>query len=356
MARLSADTLSSNITGNGKLRRSDRFLSGLATAQRVVFLSHVQPDPDSLGSMLGLAHLVETKLGKPTLLTQDGNVNRAENRAMIDLLDLELSPLKDWKAAPGDSCVMVDSQPGTGRHNCGRLTNLYAVLDHHVTPGELDGIPYIDIRPDLGATCTLVTRYLVEQRVEIPEKVATALLYGIETELGGYPREGSPSDDEAVQTLYPFADKDILARIRNARLPQSHFDCLSRALQNAVILDRLVFTWVDPLALPEQAAEVVDFLIRHDQLDWAICAGVHGNQVVLSVRASKANAGAGQRLRQVVAGDGNAGGHERRAGGSIVLTDRSPEALQALRQTLVERIRKVFALEFASQQPLIALR
>ena len=38
-------------------RRSDRFLAGIASAQRVVFVSHVQPDPDSLGSMWGLAHL-----------------------------------------------------------------------------------------------------------------------------------------------------------------------------------------------------------------------------------------------------------------------------------------------------------
>ena len=40
-------------------RRSDRFLAGLRAAARVTFVSHVQPDPDSLGSMLGLAHLVE---------------------------------------------------------------------------------------------------------------------------------------------------------------------------------------------------------------------------------------------------------------------------------------------------------
>ena len=49
-------------------RRSDRFLAGLVDASSVTFVSHVYPDPDSLGSMLGLAHLVETCLGKPTRL------------------------------------------------------------------------------------------------------------------------------------------------------------------------------------------------------------------------------------------------------------------------------------------------
>src|SRR5437588_11926831 len=52
---------------NGKatrLRRSDRFLAGLEGASLVTFVSHVNPDPDSLGSMLGLAYMVEACLGK----------------------------------------------------------------------------------------------------------------------------------------------------------------------------------------------------------------------------------------------------------------------------------------------------
>ena len=70
MARRSADN-----AANGKppfARRSDQFLAGLEQASSVTFVSHVHPDPDSLGSMLGLAHLVETCLEKPTRLTRDG--------------------------------------------------------------------------------------------------------------------------------------------------------------------------------------------------------------------------------------------------------------------------------------------
>jgi len=42
-------------------RRSDRFLAQLSGYKRVTLVTHVNPDPDSLGSMLGLAHLVEKK-------------------------------------------------------------------------------------------------------------------------------------------------------------------------------------------------------------------------------------------------------------------------------------------------------
>src|SRR5207302_3085149 len=114
MARRSAD-FGVNGRENG-FRRSDRFLAGLSTATSVTFVSHVHPDPDSLGSMLGLAHLVETAFGKPTRLTRDGLISRAENRAMVEMLDIKLEPIEEVSWHEGEALVMVDSQPNTGRH------------------------------------------------------------------------------------------------------------------------------------------------------------------------------------------------------------------------------------------------
>src|SRR5204863_9270070 len=167
---------------------------------------------------------------------------------------------------------------------------------------------FTDIRCTHAATCTVVTKYLMEQGAPIPEKVATALLYGIETEVTGYPREASPADDAALIDLYPAADKDLIAQIRNARLPHSHFECLLQALQSSFIYDRLIISWVDDLPQPEQAAEVVDFMIRFEKVDWAVCGGVYKDQLILSARAAKEDAKAGEVLRQAVGRLGRAGG------------------------------------------------
>src|SRR6516165_8069216 len=123
-------------------RRSDRFLRGLEQASRVTFVSHVHPDPDSLGSMLGLSFLVEYCLAKPTRITRDGPISRAENRAMVEFLDIDLLPMEKISWADGEAVVMVDSQPNTGRHNLGNFCPLYAVIDHHTTPGDLEGVPF----------------------------------------------------------------------------------------------------------------------------------------------------------------------------------------------------------------------
>jgi nanoRNase/pAp phosphatase (c-di-AMP/oligoRNAs hydrolase) len=343
MARLSADPLlNGRLSPSPRSRRSDVFLHALRGAGRVVFVSHVNPDPDSLGSMAGLAHLTTTLLAKPVLLTQDGVIGRAENRTMIATLGLDLVPATQVQGRPGDVVVMVDSQPGTGRHTCPVAADPLVVVDHHVTPGNLSRVAVTDIRPELGACCTIVTEYLTEQRVPIPKSLATALFYGIETEVSGYPREAQPADDDALSKLYPIADHNALARIRNAPLPARHLEALALALTSAVRCDDLLFAWVNPLREPDQAAEVVDFLIRTDGVDWAVCGGVCGEKVVLSVRAAMANANAGELLRRVVGDLGSAGGHHRRAGGCIKVTPATD--LTALRGELLARIRREFRL------------
>ncbi len=354
MARQCAD---SRMNGRSTvIRRSDRFLDGLTQVPAVTFVSHVHPDPDSLGSMMALSHLVETCLGKPTRLTCDGLISRAENRAMVDLLNIPLVPIRKVEFQEGEALVMVDSQPGTGRHTFDPNIPIYAVIDHHDTKGNTDGVPFVDVRSGLGATCSVVTSYLIEQNVTVPPRLATGLLYGIETELSGYPREASELDDIALLFLYPLADKDLLARIRNARLPQRHFECMLQALQSSFIYDRLIISWVNELPQPELAAEVVDFLIRFEEVDWAVCAGVYKDKLVLSVRAAVEDAQAGEMLRQVVGTMGSAGGHDRRAGGTITLPSTAPSAIENVQAELRRRLLKALKIDECRGQRLVSKR
>src|SRR4029079_3617421 len=132
-------------------------------------------------------------------------------------------------------------------------------------------------------------------------------------------REATQVDDGALHFLFPLADKDMLARIRNARLPHSHFEVLLQALQSSFIYDRIIISWVTNLPQPEQAAEVVDFMVRFDKVDWALCGGLCGDKLILSLRTSRHGVQAGELLRQVVGPLGGAGAHDRRAGGAISL-------------------------------------
>src|SRR3954470_19643818 len=115
---MTADASSSLTRDSGTVRqqRSERFLATLAPFSRVVMVSHVNPDPDALASMLGLKALIEhCQPDKNVLLTVDGMIARAENRVMVESIPIPLVPVETVPLAPGTAVVMVDTQPHTGR-------------------------------------------------------------------------------------------------------------------------------------------------------------------------------------------------------------------------------------------------
>jgi nanoRNase/pAp phosphatase (c-di-AMP/oligoRNAs hydrolase) len=286
----------------------DQLLATLEPFARVVLISHVNPDPDSLASMLGMQALLHSvEPGKPVTLTVDGMIARSENRAMVELIPIPLVPVETVELAPETAIVMVDSQPFTGRRFSEAATP-HVVIDHHDTGGLLAGVLFADIRASMGATSTIVTNYLIEKAVSLSPKLATALLYGIESETTGYPRESTPLDDSALIWLFPRADKDLLAQIRNPKLPQSHFATFQTSLANAFIYDKLVVTWCGNVTQPDIIAEIADFFIRFDI------------------------------LYDVVNGLGNAGGHDKRAGGAIILANHHSETPESLLRIIRRRL------------------
>jgi nanoRNase/pAp phosphatase (c-di-AMP/oligoRNAs hydrolase) len=128
---------------------------------------------------------------------------------------------------------------------------------------------------------------------------------------------------------------------------------LLQALQSSFIYERLMISWVNELAQPELAAQIVDFMVRLEEVDWALCAGVYQDQLLLSLRSKRPRARAGEMLRQVVGKLGRAGGHDRRAGGSIPLASTSPSAIEQMQSELRRRMLKALHIEECRGQRLV---
>ena len=73
---------------------------------------------------------------------------------------------------------------------------------------------------------------------------------------------------------------------------------------------------------------MVDFLIRFEEVEWAVCGGVFEDKLILSVRSTAPDAQAGELLSRVVGRLGRAGGHDRRAGRRQVLGDGGADAFR----------------------------
>jgi hypothetical protein len=102
------------------------------------------------------------------------------------------------------------------------------------------------------------------------------------------------------------------------------------------------------------AAQVVDFMIRLEDVDWAVCAGVFEDQLILSARTCLPRGRAGEMLRQVVGKMGCAGGHDRRAGGYVDLSSTSSTAIEQIQGELRRRLLKSLHIEECRGQRLVS--
>ncbi len=293
----------------------------------LVILPHDNPDPDALASAATVKYLVQKLLEKDAVIAQGGIVGRAENRAMLTYLNIDLKPVSDLALADVQ-IVLVDTQPGRINNSLPHGIVPTVVIDHHPAYATYDGVRFLDLREDYGATSTIVTEYLRESRLEVESKIATALFYGIAAETQDLGRESTPADIAAAQFLYPYTNKRRLAKIENARVPQVYFRAFRDAIERAVIYDRVVISILPEVQYPDMVAEVADFLLRLDDVEWACAIGTFEQNLHVSLRTTEREVNAGDILQRVLGSD-SAGGHDMTAGGRVRVAEPGPAAAAA---------------------------
>jgi len=73
----------------------------LKDKNRVALFTHFCPDPDAIGSMMGMEFLCN-KLGKGTSLFYTGPISHPQNRAFVNLLDPDLKDISEYKDSDRD--------------------------------------------------------------------------------------------------------------------------------------------------------------------------------------------------------------------------------------------------------------
>jgi nanoRNase/pAp phosphatase (c-di-AMP/oligoRNAs hydrolase) len=307
-----------------------------------LILTHDDPDPDSMASALALAYLLDQRQGLAATLAYGGIIGRAENKAMVRLLSIELSPLHQLDLGQYDAVALVDGQAGAGNVGLPSQLTPTVIIDHHSdVSSDLAGVPFVDIRGACGATSTILTGYLRAAGVTPDRRTATALFYGIKADTMGLARAAGEADVDAYLYLLPLSDTRILAQIEHAQVPLAYFEAFERALERTLIYDDVVVCNLGSMDWPDLAAEMADFLLRWEGARWIICMGLYEDEVVISVRTNDLEANAGQVVRAVVDGLGTGGGHGLLAGGRVPLDARSPQdVVRTLRRRFLRQLAK----------------
>ena len=307
----------------------DAIRTALSGATSVLILPHNDPDPDAIGSAVGLRYLITAALQLPATIAYQGLIGRAENKALVRYLGHPLQRFSPDDLQPGVAVVLVDSQPGTGNSPLKQPHDIALVVDHHPLNPATAAARFADVRTEVGAACTIVTEYIRAAGLDIPSPVATALFYGIKADTMGLGRSGTAADVAAYSYLVTRIDSRALYEIEQAQVPPGYFGSLVKTVQTSRIYRDVLIAYIGTMKYPDLAAEVADWLLRLKGIRWVICLGAYGDSLNLAVRVRHAKGGAGQLARAIVGTAGTAGGHGTMAGGQIRLDGREPADVAA---------------------------
>lgn len=324
--------------GSKAQRLLDKLLGAVDPDRPVAIYTHDHPDPDSIASAYALQHLLARKLGIDPVIAYGGTIGRATNRAMVDQLGVRLYPLGQIRTAEYGTHALIDTQPETGNHSLPEGLPIAIAIDHHPLKPETGNVRFADVRTEYGATSTIMYYYLKAAGLDLPTKLATALLIGIKSDTRGLEREASEADLHAYLEIFPRADLMLLARIESPRIPQRYFEAFHRALEVSVIHDGAIVADLEDVENPDLVAEMADFFIPLERAEYALVMGRHKGRLYLSLRTRDETHDAGAMISRIVGDLGTAGGHGRMAGGQIDLSDKPDRDTREVRQRFLRAL------------------
>lgn len=305
----------------------------------------IRPDPDAIASALAVAHILR-KRAREVVLSRVGTITRLDNLAMIRVLDIRLRDHLALDPAAFDAAVIVDSQPshfdpGTP------MPPLVAVIDHHPPGPGLEGIPWVDIRPDQGSCATILEEYLNRLDATVTPRLATALCFGIKSDTGDFSRGVCRRDAVAFSRLFPRADHDDLRAIERWEIPVTSLPYVRTAFDRLHVGRATLISYLGRVEDPDILVIVADFLSRVGGITLCAVAALGERSLSVVFRGQGSRRTSRGVAIAAFAALGSAGGHRGMARAEVALEAVEREAggldREAVERWLVDRIMRAGA-------------
>ncbi|PKL68066.1 MAG: potassium transporter TrkA [Methanomicrobiales archaeon HGW-Methanomicrobiales-1] len=316
-------------------------------------ITHKNPDPDAISSALALAEIA--KRANPKSLTTrifyEGNIGHQENRTFVNLLDIKMEHLTAEAMQQCNFLALVDCSGPGANNDIPPQTNINIVIDHHKDGKHIaTQSTFVDIRPGVGATASIMTQYLQELDVPVDKRVATALLYGIRTDTKEFKRNVTPQDLNYAGFLLPLTDADLLDKIMSPSMSQETLDVIGKAIQERKIQSGYLFSNVGFVMNRDALPQAADILITLEGVNTALVYGITDNAIVISARNRDIRLHVGNALSEAFGEMGDAGGHPNMAAAALPLhffnqVENKEELLKLVIEPILEKFKNLVGLE-----------
>ncbi len=313
---------------NGELRKPNtpkgrlkRLLSLFEPDDKLLIL--IQPDPDSIASALVLKRVLLRYIQK-SVICCNGEIQRLDNQAMVSLLKAPLTKLEKISPHNFNRFALLDAQP---HHNEVFSKFEYdLIIDHHPINKQVSA-SFLDIRPEYGATATVMTEYLRAAKIKPNECLSTAILYAIKTDTRNFERDSTMNDVEQFKYVYKYANRNLLTKIEYSEIRAADLTVYSEAFRRMTIYrHKKAFVYLGKVDSPDICVQIADFCMRVHMISWSFVAGLYNDKVVVILRSDGLRKNAGALAARAFAPYGSAGGHKGAA--------RAEMPLNTLKETL----------------------
>jgi nanoRNase/pAp phosphatase (c-di-AMP/oligoRNAs hydrolase) len=239
----------------------------------------INADPDAIASAMAVSRLLWRKVLNVTI-SHINTINRPDNLAMIRLLGVTMVPFEEITVDQFSRIVLVDSQPDHNEHMAELRPDV--VIDHH--PDSAVKAPFLDIRPDYGATATILTEYLRAAKIKPSAKLATGLYHAIKTDTNDFKGQTQIEDVRAFQYLFRHANIHLARKIEKADLRFDLLKYFKIALQNMRRRKGKVYIHLGHVVNPDVCVLIADFFMRVNTVTWSIVSGICDKKLTIIFR------------------------------------------------------------------------
>ncbi len=246
----------------------------------IAVIAHVNPDGDSIGSILGLGLALRKLSDYVDILMQDDFPGKFEFLPGVHHVKKPSASLEEYDLAfvldCGDAKRLGDS--------IGLLQNAKKVvnIDHHISNDSFGAINIVD--PKASSTCQLIYSFILEElQLDIDEAIATCLYTGIASDTGSFKYDNtSPATLRAAAHLM-----ELGASTDEISLYLYHNNSLNSVRFLAAVLNEMEILFEGRVALITITQEAIrSFRVQQEELEGLInyCRDIEGVEVAISLK------------------------------------------------------------------------
>ncbi len=305
--------------------------------ERQILVIQDFPDPDALSSAWAY-QLIAQKYEIDCDIVYAGTLSHQENIALVKLTGLpakrlSIQDVNQQYLSVYQGCVLVDNQ-GTTSQLMPFVKQaeipLIVVIDHHSSQGEIEA-EFVDLRPHVGATATILCEYLqgnilkLDRNVKKHVRCATALMHGLRSDTN-HLLQAQEEDFLAAGYLSRFYDNQILSAVLHTSRSKRVMDVIEQSLRNRLVQNNFSLAGVSYLRYEDRDAipQAADFLVTEENVHTAMVYGIVHDEdeeielLIGSLRTNKITLDPDEFIKAALGKDPQGryfGGGRNRAGG-----------------------------------------